>query len=162
MTGNMDAPQIRMKENPLEGAYLFHCRVRVLSGAAAGKETPVESIDDGVITVSSAFDGSNNGNTLEGLAVGDEIMQPVVDSYANGEKCVTEAAWDFEKTNDFSRTLELALEEDGRVANVSAAHTFDKPGIYFPVIKVKSNRYGDATDIFTQCKNLDRVRVIVK
>ena len=72
------------------------------------------------------------------------------------------AAWDFEKTNDFSKTLELALEEDGRVANVAATHVFDAPGTYFPVIKVKSNRHGDATDIFTQCKNLDRVRVIVK
>lgn len=112
-------------------------------------------------------------------------LQPVVDSYANGGKCVTvnageevrftarievpngagtvtEAAWDFEKTNDFSKTLELALEEDGRVANVAATHVFDAPGTYFPVIKVKSNRHGDATDIFTQCKNLDRVRVIVK
>lgn len=357
MTGNVDTPLIRIAENPPQDAYLFHCRVRVMSGAAAGKEAPVETIKDGVIMVSSAFDGSNSGDALEGLAVGDEIMidnsdylamqtfhrhqvpdasykvydqfkdesgkpiypqlpfliapfiaqggggsvpcgdihgkviavcslldecayawhgdwyrnavrekkggdetgwfrlyyndhcihddragylddpqhqidylgmlhqalldvaawceegieplpttnyefvdgqievpptaaergglQPVVDSFANGEKCVTvkvgeevhftarievpygagtvtEAAWDFEKSNDFSDTLALALEEDGRVAEVETVHTFDKPGLYFPVIKVKSNRNGDAADIFTQCKNLDRVRVIVE
>ena len=48
------------------------------------------------------------------------------------------------------------------MAEVETVHTFDKPGLYFPVIKVKSNRNGDAADIFTQCKNLDRVRVIVE
>ncbi len=74
MTGNNDTPLIRMKETPPEGSYLFHCRVRVLSGAAKGKETPIESIENGVIKVSSAFDGSNGGDALAGLAVGDEIM----------------------------------------------------------------------------------------
>lgn len=36
-----------------------------------------------------------------------------------------------------------------------------KPGTYFPVIKVQSNRKGTLDDIYTQCKNLDRVRVVV-
>ena len=74
---------------------------------------------------------------------------------------VTEAAWDFERTDDFSHTLPLQLSEDGEGAYVEAVHTFETPGTYFPVIKVKSNRKGTLEDIFTQCKNLDRVRVIV-
>lgn len=74
MTGNNETPLIRMEENPPEDSYLYHCRIRVLSGAAAGKETPVETIKDGIITVSSAFDGTNGKNALEGLAIGDEIL----------------------------------------------------------------------------------------
>lgn len=74
MTGNQDTPDIRMKELPPEDAYLFHCRLRVVSGAAAGKEAPVESVSDGVIRVSSAFDGHNHGDALAGLAEGDQIM----------------------------------------------------------------------------------------
>ena len=357
MTGNMTTPKIRMEEIPPEDAYLFHCRIRVLSGKAKGKESAIETIEDGVITVSSAFDGSNGKDALEGLVVGDQIMidnsdylamqtlqrhqvpdetyhvyeqyrnpdgtpkypqlpillgpiialngggsvpdgdiqgkviavcslldesalpwhgdwylhaverhlgaetkenfrlyyndncihgdsagvlyggaqftvdylgmlhqalldvaawcekgiaptqnttytytdgqievpfeaderhgiQPVVHSLANGERCarvkagepvrftakikvpagtgkVTEAAWDFERTDDFSHTLPLQLSEDGEGAYVEAVHTFETPGTYFPVIKVKSNRKGTLEDIFTQCKNLDRVRVIV-
>ena len=74
MTGNMTTPKIRMEEIPPEDAYLFHCRIRVLSGKAKGKESAIETIEDGVITVSSAFDGSNGKDALEGLAVGDQIM----------------------------------------------------------------------------------------
>lgn len=37
MTGNMTTPKIRMEEIPPEDAYLFHCRIRVLSGKAKGK-----------------------------------------------------------------------------------------------------------------------------
>lgn len=108
-------------------------------------------------------------------------MQPVVFAYANGEKAVqaaagepvsftavievpenagkvTQAAWDFEKTNDWSAEEELEEQKDGTVL-VKTTHVFTKPGTYYPCIKVQSNRRGDKNDIFTQCKNLDRVRV---
>ena len=112
-------------------------------------------------------------------------MQPVVHGFANGKNCVrvrvgeevtftaeieapagtgtvTEAAWDFERTDDFSHAETLHLSEDGVKATVKTTHSFSKPGTYFPVIKVKSSRKGTLEDIFTQCKNLDRVRVIVE
>lgn len=357
MTGNNETPLIRMEENPPDGSYLFHCRIRVQSGAAAGKETPIETIENGVITVSSAFDGSNGKDALEGLQVGDEIMidnsdylaiqtfqrhqvpdssyqvydqyrdldgnpkypqipilvapfiaqsgggcvpagnihgkvicvcsildesafawhgdwyrnavrkakggdesdcfrlyyndhcihddraeylddpqhqvdylgilhqalldvadwcekgtvplpstnyrvvdgqvevpqsaeergglQPVVEAFADNKKCitvkaretvvftarievphgagqVTSAAWDFEMTGTFMEVTELEKEEGGRVANIKTEHAFADPGTYFPVVKVKSNRKGLKEDIFTQCKNLDRIRVIVE
>lgn len=357
MIGNQDTPHIVLAQEPPKDAYLYHCRLRVLSGAAKGKECPVDSIENGILVVGSAFDGSNSGNALEGIAVGDQIMidnsdylamqtlqrhqvpdesyrtydqyrdsegkpiypqlpvliapmiaysgggkvpdgdihgkviavcslldesafawhgdwyrnavrkakggkeeewfrlyyndncihgdraghlddlqrqvdylgilhqaildlvdwcekgiaplpttkyefvdgqievpataaergglQPVVDSYANGEKCihvkvgeevvftanievpygagyVTAAAWDFEKTDDFSNYLELRKEDGGRKAAVKAVHTFQQPGVYFPTIKVQSSRTGTLDDIFVQCKNLDRVRVIVE
>lgn len=358
LTGNQETPQIRLADPLPKDAYLFHCRIRVLSGEAKGKESAVDTIEDGVVTVSSAFDGSNGKDALEGLAVGDQVMidnsdylamqtlyrhqvpdatykvydqfknadgtpkypqlpmligpviaqsgggsvpcgdihgkvialcslldesalpwhgdwyreavrrhkgeetkdcfrlyyndhcihddragileggaqytvdylgmlhqalldvaawcekgiepvpdtqysfidgqievpesakerggiQPVVHAFANGEKCVhvkageevkftaeievpagggtvTEAAWDFEKTDDFSQLLALELSGDGTRACVSATHVFEKSGTYFPVIKVKSSRTGSTEDIFVQCKNLDRVRVVVE
>ncbi|MDO4647369.1 MAG: hypothetical protein Q4B26_01875, partial [Eubacteriales bacterium] len=356
MIGNNDTPRIRMKEIPQENAYLFHCRIRVLSGKAAGRECAVDTIENGVITVSSAFDGSNMTDAFPGLAVGDKILidnsdylamqtfqrhqipdetyhvydqyrnedgtlkypqlpmllapmiamsgggsvptgdihgkvitlcsildesafawhgdwyreavrrhlgsetdrkfrlyyqdnclhndvagfladpqhevdyvgmlhqalldlaawceqgiepvpdtnyqvvdgqvevpenahergglQPVVHALAENERCVrvkvgepvhftaridapagageiTAAAWDYERTNDFSHEENLELSEDGRSAMVRTEHIFTKKGVYFPVIKVKSNRNGKQ-DIYTQCKNLDRVRVIVE
>jgi len=356
MVGNSTTPRIQIAELPPEGSYLFHCRLKVISGAAAGKECAIDTIEDGIITVGSAFDGKNSGNALEGLAVGDQVMldnsdylamqtlqrhqvpdasyqvydqyrdeegnplypqlphliapviaksgggsipngnihgkvialcslldqsampwhgdwyrkkvreikgeeeewfrlyyndhcihddragylddpqhqvdylgilhqalldvaawcekgiapvpttnyefvdgqievpekasercglQPTVDAYANGEKSVTiqagetvtftavievpegagrvaSAAWDFEKTNDFSKQEELVLEDNGKRASVQTTHTFMEPGTWFPVIKVSSSRNGSLEDIFVQCKNLDRVRVTVK
>ena len=112
-------------------------------------------------------------------------LQPVVHAWANGVKCVkvkvgeevvftakievprgtgkvTAASWDYEKTNDFSHEEELELSKNGEKAWVRTVHCFNQPGVFFPVIKVKSNREGRLGDIFTQCKNLDRVRVIVE
>lgn len=356
MIGNQDTPDIRMAELPPEDAYLYHCRLRVLSGAAKGKSAPIDTIEDGLIRISSAFDGKNHTDALEGLAVGDQIMidnsdylamqnfhrhqipdssykvydqfrdeegkpipaqlpfllapliavggggsipagdfhgkmivlcslldesacpwhgdwyrervrenprineeesfrlyyndncihddragylddpqhqvdylgmlhqalldvaawcekgiapapstkyefvdgqirvpehaverdglQPVVHALVNGQKavtvkcgervtftaeievppcggCVTKASWDYEKTNDWSMPLELEQKSDGG-AVVSSTHAFEIPGTYYPVLKVQSNRKGTLDDIFTQCKNLDRVKVVVE
>lgn len=112
-------------------------------------------------------------------------LQPVIKAYANDEKCVrvkvgetvnftaemevpegsgkiTFASWDYEKTNDFSHGEKLELSDNGAKAIVHTTHVFTQPGIYFPVAKVKSNRNGTLDDYFTQCKNLDRVRVVVE
>lgn len=358
MIGNSTTPQIRLKETVPDDAYLVHCRIRVLSGAAKGKECAVECIENGVVTVSSAFDGSIGSNALEGIEVGDFVMldnsdylamqtlqrhqvppeksyhvydqyrdeqgnplypqlpfliapmiaqsgggaipcgdihgkvivvcslldesalpwhgdwyrqavkekkngnekdwfrlyyndhcihddragylddpqhqidylgilhqalldlaawvekgkipfestkysyadgqievpfpaeerkglQPVVNAYVNGKKSVkvkvnetvnftadievphntgkvTAAAWDFENTNDFSNLESFVLSQNGERARVTSKHTFSRSGVYFPVIKVQSSRTGTLDDIFVQCKNLDRVRVIVE
>lgn len=110
-------------------------------------------------------------------------IQPVSELLANGQKkavvrpgeCVTFTAsisapdgsgtvesvrWDFEATDDFTPCGTLKLYDDGHTANASATHIFTKPGTYFPVIKVASNRHPG--DIFTQILNQDRVRVVVE
>lgn len=109
-------------------------------------------------------------------------MQPVVEAFVNGEKSVTiklgdtvsfsataevaknagritRAAWDFEGKNDWSKDEVLVV--DGNKVRIECNHTFNKKGIFYPCIKVQSNRKGDVKDIYTQCKNLDRVRVEV-
>ena len=73
---------------------------------------------------------------------------------------VTYAAWDYEKQNDWSHAEELLVQEDGSV-RVETDHVFTEPGLWYPCIKVQSNRNGDLTDIFTQSKNLARVCVEV-
>lgn len=357
LIGNNESPAIRLSEIPSADARLYHSRIRVMSGRAKGKECPIDKIEGDLLTISSAYDGSNGTDSLSGLAEGDQIMidnsdylamqtlqrhqvpdasyqvydqyrdeggsplypqlpvliapiiaqngggsvpngringkviavcsildesalawhgdwyrravnrakdgdeenwfrlyyndncihddragylddrqhqvdylgilhqalldmadwcekgiaplpttnyrvndgqvevpeiasrrgglQPVVDALANGEKSVrvkagepvvftgrievppmagkvTAAAWDYEKTDDFGRYEELIKEEDGRVAYVKTTHVFEKPGSYFPVLKAQSSRDGKPDDIFVQCRNLDRVRVVVE
>ena len=356
MIGNQETPLVRVKNLPPEGSFLYHCRLRVMSGAAEGKEAPIEKFDQDLIKIGSAFDGSNGKDALEGLAVGDTVMidnsdylamqtferhqvpdasyhvydqfrdkdgkplypqlpfllspmiangaggsvpngqihgkmivlcsildesafawhgdwyrsavraakngaeedcfrlyyndhcihddragylddpqhqidylgmlhqalldvsawceqgtapretshyrvedgqvlvpekakergglQPVVNALADGEKSivvragepvkftavidvpcdddtVTEAAWDFEKTNDFSHVCALRRAAGSKRTEAEDTHVFSEAGEYYPVVKVKSSRTGTAEDIFVQCKNLDRVKVVV-
>ncbi len=74
------------------------------------------------------------------------------------------AVWDFTASDEFLPCgvvgkTEWAKDGTGK-AWAKAEHTFTKPGIYFPVIKVASNR--QPGDIFTSLRNQARIRVIVE
>ena len=61
-------------------------------------------------------------------------------------------------TGSFERT-----EEGGICGAVSeATFAFAQPGSHFASVRVKANRCGNAEDIYTQVKNIARVRVIVE
>lgn len=64
----------------------------------------------------------------------------------------------FPVEGSFTRTLRDGVH--GAVSELT--HRFDEPGTHFVSVRVTSNRYGDTSDIFTQVKNLDRVRIIVE
>lgn len=54
-------------------------------------------------------------------------------------------------------------EKDGIHGAVSeTTHCFDEPGTYFVSVRITSQRCGNASDPFTQVKNLDRARIIVE
>ncbi|RKL65508.1 hypothetical protein CR203_20120 [Salipaludibacillus neizhouensis] len=112
-------------------------------------------------------------------------IQPTVELMANGEKSIVVAAgepvhftaeievisndgqltkveWNFEgESEDYIEGEFTNMIYDGSVLSTKAEHTFSRPGTYFPVLRVQSNRHGDAKNIFTQIQNIGRVRVIV-
>jgi len=112
-------------------------------------------------------------------------MQPTVRAYANGKEAieakvgeeisfetdiefafegvgkVTKVAWDFDSSNDWSEGSMFEILDATHAKSIEK-HCFNKEGTYYPCVKVSSNRQGDAEDIYTQTKNLARVRVIVK
>lgn len=74
------------------------------------------------------------------------------------------ATWDFTASDAFLPygaigKTEWAEDGTGR-ANATADHTFTKPGVYFAVVKVASNR--QTGDVFTCLRNQARIRVIVE
>ena len=112
-------------------------------------------------------------------------LQPVVSLKANGAKCASVKAgepvrftaeaevpdgaggltfveWSFEGETDFPEKGEWELQDGGQRGTAHAEHTFAKPGTYFAVVRVKSERNGDQTAPFTQVRNIDRARVIVE
>lgn len=112
-------------------------------------------------------------------------IQPVVHFFANGEKCayvktgesvtftaeaevpecagsLTFVEYSFEEETDFPYKGEFQLTEDGKKGLARTEHSFSEKGTYFAVVRVCSQRNGDKTDVFTQVRNIDRVRVIVE
>ncbi len=112
-------------------------------------------------------------------------LQPVVQILCNGETCAhvkadtpvtftanaeapdgagtfTSARWSFEGEEDFPVESALTLKDGGQRAFTETVHTFEKKGTYFTVCRVAIERNGNPDDIFTQVRNIARVRVIVE
>ena len=112
-------------------------------------------------------------------------IQPVVHFLANGEKCahvkagdtvtftaeaevpenagtLTSVEYSFEGETDFPYKGEFQLTDGGTKGTAKTEHRFLEPGVYFAVVKVRSQRNGNKDDVFTQVRNIDRVRVVVE
>lgn len=112
-------------------------------------------------------------------------IQPVVCALANGEKCahvkagepvvfiaeaevpdkagiLTHVEWSFEGDEDFPYKSEFTLSDGGCHGKVECSHTYAKTGTYFAVVRVMSQRDGDKEDLYTQVRNIDRVRIVVE
>jgi len=112
-------------------------------------------------------------------------IQPVVNLTANGSDCayvkpgqevtfiakaevptgagsLTSVEWSFEGEQDFPLKSEFELVQGGQQQTIKAVHSFTEPGTYFVVVRVKSERNGDKKALYTQIRNIARVRVVVK
>ncbi|MBQ9349374.1 MAG: fibronectin type III-like domain-contianing protein, partial [Oscillibacter sp.] len=70
--------------------------------------------------------------------------------------------WSFEGETDFpvqSEIVELPPEDGVRRFTSTAAHRYDRPGTYFPVVRVESAP--DVRDLYIRAKNICRARVVV-
>ena len=112
-------------------------------------------------------------------------IQPVVTLLANGSRCahvkcgepisfiaeaevpagagsLTQAEWSFRGEQNYPYKGKLELRDGGQRATIQTEHIYEEPGTYFAVIRVSSERNGDKDSLFTQVRNLERVRIIVE
>lgn len=98
------------------------------------------------------------------IKAGEEISFQAVIELPKGSGGLDEVTWDFEATNSFlPRGTVSAVTWDQEGIGTATAETtfiFTKPGTYFPVVKVASNR--TPGDIFTMIRNQARMRVVVQ
>ncbi|TCJ34799.1 hypothetical protein E0504_31320 [Parafrankia sp. BMG5.11] len=73
---------------------------------------------------------------------------------------IIKVEWDFDGTGRYPEHSEL--DKIDRAARLTIAHTFTRPGTYFPVVRVTSERNGDPKAPFGLVQNLARVRVVVR
>ncbi|MHA8065268.1 PKD domain-containing protein [Aquirufa sp. ROCK2-A2] len=87
------------------------------------------------------------------------VMKVATQLPPNAGKIVS-VEWDLDGSGKFAtKENKVALNKNG-VFQIS--HSYSKPGVYFPTVRIASERNGDANTPFARIQNLDRVRVIVK
>lgn len=103
-----------------------------------------------------------NGSKCAHVKTGESVQFTAEAEVPKGAGALTDAEWSFEGETDFTYKGEFYLSNGGKCGTAKAEHIFKEPGTYFVVVHVKSQRDGDKSDLFTQIKNLDRVRVVVE
>ncbi|MCI4592012.1 PKD domain-containing protein [Sphingobium sp. BYY-5] len=74
---------------------------------------------------------------------------------------IVSAEWDFDGDGQFPVKATLP-DGPAQTVHLTAYHGFPKPGIYFPTLRVASQRDGDTATPFARIQNLGRVRVVVQ
>jgi hypothetical protein len=101
-----------------------------------------------------------NGGARAEVKVGQPVTFEGVAEAPPGTGKVVSAEWDFEDAGTYPNAGSLPGGPAERVT-VTATHAFDRPGTYFAVLRVASQRQGDAKTPFTRIQNLARARVVV-
>ena len=107
-----------------------------------------------------------NGAERTEVRVGEPVTFTAVVETPWGAGSIVSAEWDFQATP------EVVAGEEGRFPiketfapaqriTVTREHAFDKPGTYFPALRVHSHRQGNTDTPYARVPNLGRVRVVV-
>jgi hypothetical protein len=94
------------------------------------------------------------------ISVGQSIQFTGRIAVPPGAGTITAVAWDFDGSGTFAQNSPVTPHL--RNATVTVMHRFDKPGTYFVALRGTSQRSGDRATPYTQIRNLDRVRVVVR
>ncbi len=95
------------------------------------------------------------------VKAGDKVALRATVEAAPNTGIVSGIAWDFENSGKFTPSDKWTASADGTKAVEEETHVFSKPGTYFPTVKAYTTSREKPDDLYTRCKNVSRVRVIV-
>ena len=78
---------------------------------------------------------------------------------------VVRATWCLDESKQFTHPVDMkqaTYSADGEEVTFDTTISYERPGTYFPTVKIFSERNGDANTPYTCIANLGKVRVIVK
>jgi hypothetical protein len=104
-----------------------------------------------------------NGHARADVSIGDTVEFVGSAEVPPGAGTIVGAEWDFEGSGDFP-VVQEGFEDDGSSYSqltVRATHAFSEPGVYFPALRVTSQRQGASDSKYARVRNLARVRVVV-
>jgi hypothetical protein len=107
---------------------------------------------------------SINGKERADVKVGEKVIIHVIVDVPAGTGKVVGAEWSLDDSKQFTQTVDLNnadFNADKSRIEFDTTVSYDKPGTYFPTVRVSSQRDGDSKDLFTRIENLGKVRVVV-
>ncbi|MFJ4820791.1 Tat pathway signal sequence domain protein [Streptomyces sp. NPDC088801] len=165
-----------IQEDPTRSvSYLgvLHQALRDLSAWVEQGMPPVAStdctIDDGQVVVPSSaaaqrgvqpvvqltVDGADRADVRPGE---EQVTLCAVGEVPPGAGKIVAVQWDLDGAGTFPVTEDVTPAERVRVER---RHAFSSPGTHFVTVRVRSERDGDASALFTRVDNTARVRVVV-
>jgi hypothetical protein len=136
-------------------------------GISPAESTSYEVVDGQVIVpqAASARRGiqpvvtlTANGSERAVVRVGEPVEFKAVAETPAHSGSIVSAEWDFDGHGAYPERSEVAPEAK---VSLTATHTFEVPGTYFPALRVAANRAGDRKTSYALARNLARVRVVV-
>ena len=103
-----------------------------------------------------------NGGERAEVKVGQAVTFTATIEVPGNTGKVVAADWDFEGIGKFSVVGKFSSKSHSSQVTLKTTYKFSKPGTYFPVLRVASQRDGDTKTPYARIKNLGRVRVLVK
>lgn len=103
-----------------------------------------------------------NGSKCAHVKKGETVHFEVTAEAPEGAGVLTGVAWSLDGDPNFARKGTWELAQDGRCGRAVTSFVYDRAGTYFGVVRVTSERTGDKGQLFTQIRNIDRVRVVVE
>jgi len=135
----------------------------------APPESTAYRVDDGQVVlpasaaarqgVQPVVELTANGGPRAEAVVGEPVVFHALIEAPPGGGVIAAAEWDFEGDGRFP--LKSELGEPSARAAVRETHAFERPGTYFPAVRVAARRIDNAS-LYAQPKNIGRVRVVVK
>jgi len=138
--------------------------------------TSVYEVEDAQVIL--APDGRTRGGiqpvptvTIDGLErtdirVGQQATIHVAVDVPHGTGKVVKAAWCLDGSGEFALPVDLSNADyslDGGQVSFDTVVSYDKPGTYFPTVKVWSERNGNsAPTSYTLIPNLGKIRIVVE
>ena len=83
-----------------------------------------------------------------------------------GQGKIVKAEWCLDDSKEYTLPVDLGLARysaDGEHVEFDTTVSYDRPGTYFPTVRVYSERHGRAdVDSYVLIPNLSKVRIVVK
>jgi len=101
-----------------------------------------------------------NGSDRADVKFGKKLKFSAVIETPPDTGSVVSVEWDFEGNGDYPITEQLK-DSKSKTVKVKTTYTFAENGMYFPAVRVSSQREGNAQTPHTRIQNIARVRVVV-
>lgn len=106
-----------------------------------------------------------NGAERAEVRVGQKVLFSGIAALPPATGEIVEVEWDFLGSGDFPPSAASGKRgykgKLGHKVLLRQQHIFTEPGTYFPVVRITSQRQGDAGTPYARIQNIDRVRVVV-